>query len=354
MEIQMKHFSKLAFGAIVLSSLLLPEKNVEARDQISIVGSSTVFPFSASVAEEFGRGEFKTPVVESTGTGGGMKLFCSGIGLEHPDITNASRRIKPSEFKKCQANGVDMTEFIIGYDGIVMANANSAPQISLTLGEVFSAVAAVIPGPKSTDDSCDLISNPNTKWSDIRSSLPAVKIEVMGPPPTSGTRDAFAELAMEGGSKLFKCLSALKKADKTSWKAAVHGLREDGGWIDAGENDNLMVSKLNANPDAVGVFGYSFLDQNSDKIKGAIVEGVEPTFENIAAGKYTVSRSLFFYVKKAHIGVIPGLEGFAREFTSEDAYGEEGYLVDKGLIPLPSTERIKYSAVARNMPKLEM
>ena len=351
----MKHLNKLTFGAIALSMLLSSGVNTEAREQISIVGSSTVFPFSASVAEEFGRSYgIRTPVVESTGTGGGLKLFCAGIGLEHPDITNASRRIKSSEFEKCQGNGIDMTEFVIGYDGIVIANANSAPQLNLTLGEIFSAVAAVVPGPKSTDDSCDLISNPNIKWSDIRSSLPAVKIEVLGPPPTSGTRDAFAELAMEGGSKSFKCLGALKITDSSAWKATVHGLREDGGWIDAGENDNLMVSKLDANPDAIGIFGYSFLDQNSDKIKGAIIDDVEPTFENIAAGEYTISRSLFFYVKKAHIGVVPGLKGFAQEFTSEDAYGEEGYLVDKGLIPLPAADRAKYSSAVKNMPKLEM
>ncbi len=351
----MKYLNKLAFGLIAVSIFLSSEMSTEARDQVSIVGSSTVFPFSASAAEEFGRGYgIKTPVVESTGTGGGMKLFCAGIGLEHPDITNASRRIKPSEFKKCQENGVDMTEFIIGYDGIVIANANSAPDLNLTLTEIFLALAAVVPGPKSTDDLCDLISNPIMKWNDIKSSLPSVRIEALGPPPTSGTRDAFTELAMERGSEAFECLSVLKETDSNKWKAAVHGLREDGRWIDAGENDNLMVSKLNANPDAVGIFGYSFLDQNSDKIKGIIVEGVEPTFENIAAGEYTISRSLFFYVKKAHIGVVPNLEGFAREFTSEDAFGEDGYLVDKGLIPLTSADRAKYRQAAKTMPKLKM
>jgi len=351
----MKHISKLSFSGLALSIFLSTISNIEARDQISIVGSSTVFPFSASVAEEYGRGfGIKTPVVEATGSGGGMKLFCAGIGLEHPDITNSSRRIKSSEFKKCQSNGIEMTEFIIGYDGIVISNANRAPHLNLTLTEIFLAVAAFVPGENSTNDSCDLIPNPNITWNNINSSLPAVKIEVLGPPPTSGTRDAFVELAMEGGSENFPCLVSLKKADTKAWKIAVHGLREDGIWIDAGENDNLMVSKLAANPDAIGIFGYSFLDQNSDKIKGVVVEGVKPTFENITSGDYKISRSLFFYVKKAHIGVVPNLEGYAQEFTNEEAYGEEGYLIDKGLIPLPSKVRIEYRAAAKSMPKLEM
>lgn len=339
---------------VLLCLLLLAPIQANARDQIVVVGSSTVFPFAAVVAEEFGKQGNKTPVIESTGSGGGMKLFCAGIGLEHPDVTNSSRRIKSSEYEKCIANGIDMTEIIIGFDGIVIANANSGPSLSLTLGEVFQAVAGQVPGPNATDDNCKLIDNPNMKWSDINSSLPNVAIEILGPPPTSGTRDAFVELAMEGGSKSFPCLDALKNSDKNTWKAVVHSVREDGGWIDAGENDNLMVSKLSANTDAVGVFGYSFLDQNSDSIKGFVVNGVEPTFENIASGDYNISRSLFFYIKHAHVGVVPGIQEYTQEFTSEDAFGEEGYLVDKGLIPLPEDSRSVNRDAANTLPKLEM
>ena len=334
---------------------LLPTGKADARDTISIVGSSTVFPFATVVAEEYGRGSGNsTPVIESTGSGGGMKLFCAGIGLEHPDITNASRRIKKSEFDKCQANGIDMTEFVIGYDGIVVANSNSGAELNLTLGQLFQAVAAKVPSSEATNDDCKLIDNPHTKWSDIDVTLPNISIEVLGPPPTSGTRDAFVELAMEGGAKSFECLNAMKKADKKKWEAVAHGMREDGKWIDAGENDNLMVSKLVANPDAVGVFGFSFLDQNSDTIKGANIKGISPTFENIADGSYNISRSLYFYVKHAHIGVVPGIKDYAREFTSEDAYGEDSYLVDKGLIPLPEDERVIYREAAEIMPKLSM
>ncbi len=284
----------------------------QARDQIRIVGSSTVFPFSTAVAEQFGKTtDFATPVVESTGSGGGLKLFCAGVGVEHPDITNASRRMKASEFATCQENGVtDIVESIVGYDGIVVANAIDAPEYDLTVGQLWTALAANGPLP--------------TLWSDIDPALPATKIEVLGPPPSSGTRDAFEELVMEEG-----CEMAGGDCDEIE-------MRADGAWVDAGENDNLMVSKLAANPDAVAVFGFSFLDQNSDSVKGAYVGGVEPTFENIASGDYPVSRSLFYYIKSAHVGVIPGIQEYANEFASEAAAGEEGYLVDKGLIPLPA------------------
>ncbi len=284
----------------------------QARDQIRIVGSSTVFPFSTAVAEQFGKTtEFATPVVESTGSGGGLKLFCAGVGVEHPDITNASRRMKAKEFALCQENGVtDITESIVGYDGIVVANAIDAATYDLTVGQLWTALAANGPLP--------------TMWNEVDPSLPATKIEVLGPPPSSGTRDAFEELVMEEG-----CEMAGGNCDEIE-------MRADGAWVDAGENDNLMVQKLNANPDAVAVFGFSFLDQNSDTVKGANIGGVEPTFENIAAGDYPVSRSLFYYIKKAHVGVIPGIQEYATEFASEAAAGEEGYLVDKGLIPLPS------------------
>lgn len=329
----------------------------QARDQIEIVGSSTVFPFATAVAEQFGRtSKFKTPVIESTGSGGGMKLFCAGIGLEHPDVTNASRRIKSKEFKKCQDNGIDLTEIVIGFDGIVLANAKGAPQLELTRKQIYLATAKMVPDPNKPCQSnwCEPVANPYEKWSEIDPSLPDAKIEILGPPPTSGTRDAFQELAMSKGANKFPHMKALKKADKKMWKKLTRTVREDGAWIDAGENDNLMVSKLAANPKAVGVFGYSFLDQNSDKIKGAIVEGIQPTFDNIAGGKYKISRSLFFYIKHAHVGTVPGILEYVAEFTSEKAFGEEGYLLDKGLIPLPAADRQKYRNDGKNLTKLSM
>ena len=345
---------KLAMAAFIGLAMT---SGAQARDQIEIVGSSTVFPFATAVAEQFGRtSKFKTPVIESTGSGGGMKLFCAGIGLEHPDVTNASRRIKEKEFKKCQANGIDLTEIVIGFDGIVLANAKGAPQLELTRQQIYLATAKMVPDPNRPCQSnwCEPIANPYKWWNQIDPSLPNAKIEILGPPPTSGTRDAFQELAMSKGANAFPHMKKLKKSDKKMWKKLTRTVREDGAWIDAGENDNLMVSKLAANPKAVGVFGYSFLDQNSDKIKGAIVEGIEPSFENIAEGKYGISRSLYFYIKHAHVGTVPGILEYVAEFTSEKAFGEDGYLLDKGLIPLPSSERQKYRKDGKNLTKLAM
>lgn len=330
-----------------------------ARDQIRIVGSSTVYPFATTVAEQFGKaGSFKTPVVESTGSGGGLKLFCSGVGVEHPDITNASRRIKTSEVTKCHKNGVtSITEVKVGYDGIVMANSKASPKMTITRKQIFLALAKDVPGADGT-----LIANPNKTWSDVDKSLPNVKIEVLGPPPTSGTRDAFAELALEGGCKTFPQIKAIKKGDakmgikkdKKRYKAICHSIREDGAYVEAGENDVLIVRKLEANKNAFGVFGYSFLDQNADKVQGSVIEGREPTFENIADGKYPVSRPLFFYVKNAHVGTVPGIKQYLAEFTAEKAWGDEGYLTDKGLIPMPTAERKKFKADARALNNLSM
>ena len=321
-----------------------------ARDYISIVGSSTVFPFSTAVAETFGRtGSFKTPKIESTGTGGGMKLFCAGVGVEHPDMTNASRGMKLSEFETCQENGVDaITEVKIGYDGIAIANAKSAPQYDLTPRDIFLALAKDIPNAKGK-----LVANPNKTWQDVNPELPATKIEVLGPPPTSGTRDAFSELAMEAGCKTFDAIAAMKKEDKKQYKAVCHGIREDGAYVEAGENDNLIVQKLESNPDALGIFGYSFLDQNGDKIQGSKIDGVEPTFESIADGSYPVSRSLYFYVKNAHVGTIPGMEEYVAEFTSNKAWGDNGYLADKGLIPLPKQERKAVAKAVKNLTPMD-
>lgn len=310
----------------------------EARDQIRIVGSSTVFPFSTTVAEQFGKTtDFKTPVVESTGSGGGLKLFCAGLGVRHPDITNSSRRIKQSEIDLCARNGVaDITEVSIGFDGIVLANARSAARMSISLRHLYLALAKDVP---ANQDGSELIPNPYRRWSDIDPALPNLAIQVLGPPPTSGTRDAFAELALEGGCRTFAAIAAMKSEDEARYKAICHAIREDGAYIEAGENDMLIVQKLIANPDAFGVFGFGFLDQNADQVQGSLLNGVEPTFEAISNGDYPVARSLFFYVKDAHAGVIPGMVDFIAEFTSERAWGPEGYLADKGLIPLPEEER---------------
>ena len=321
-----------------------------ARDYISIVGSSTVYPFATVVAEQFGKTtRYKTPKIESTGSGGGLKLFCAGVGVEHPDITNASRRIKQSEIDKCRNNGVtEIVEVKIGYDGIVLANSKRAKPMKLSRKDIFLALAKEVPDPRGGEK---LVANPYRTWKDVNSSLPNKKIEVLGPPPTSGTRDAFVELAMEGGAKKFSWIKAMKKKDKKRYKAIAHTIREDGAYIEAGENDNLIVQKLASNPNAIGIFGFSFLDQNTDKIQGSFVDGMQPTFEAIAAGDYPVSRPLFFYVKKAHIGVIPGMEGYLTEFTSEKAWGPDGYLADKGMIPMPDAERYKYRA---NVAKLRV
>ncbi|MDG1996812.1 MAG: PstS family phosphate ABC transporter substrate-binding protein [Emcibacteraceae bacterium] len=321
----------------------------EARDQIRIVGSSTVFPFSTVVAEEFGRStSFKTPVVESTGSGGGLKLFCAGIGEGHPDITNASRAIKSSEVKLCASNGVkDVIEVTVGYDGIVLANSKAAPQLKFSLKDIWTALA------KEVIVNGEIVPNPYKNWNQVNSSLPNKKIEVLGPPPTSGTRDAFAELALEGGCKTYPVIAALKSTDGDRYKGLCHTIREDGAYIEAGENDNLIVGKLQANPDAVGVFGYSFLEENSDVIQGSIVEGAAPTFENIADKVYKVSRSLFFYVKKAHVGVVPGIEEYLSEFLSDKAMGDFGYLAEKGLIPLPAAELATVRNTAQNLIPLK-
>jgi phosphate transport system substrate-binding protein len=329
---------------VVLICLISTTWALAQRDQIRIVGSSTVYPFSTKVAEQFGRmTNFKTPVVESTGSGGGIKLFCAGVGVEHPDITNASRAIKSSEVENCRENGVrEITEVKIGFDGIVVASSNTHDPWELTLRQLFLALAKDLP----TEDG-KLVPNPNRLWSDVDPALPAEKIEVLGPPPTSGTRDAFVELAMERGCRSWDWVDALRKSDKNRFKAICHSIREDGGYVEAGENDNLIVQKLSANPKALGIFGFSFLDQNLDKLVGATIEGVEPTFENIAEQKYPISRPLFFYVKDAHVGVIPGIKEFVAEFTSDRAWGDEGYLSEIGLIPLPPEERGRVSREVR-------
>ena len=311
------------------------------RDQIKIVGSSTVYPFATTVAENFGRStSFKTPIVESTGSGGGLKLFCSGLGDNYPDITNASRRIKASEVNRCAGNGInDIVEVKVGYDGIVVANSTKSDRMELSLRDLYLALAKDVPDGKG-----GLKPNDHVNWSDINPALKNTKIEIMGPPPTSGTRDAFVELAMEGGCQTFDWIKALKKTDKDTYKAICHAFREDDGFIEAGENDNLIVRKLNANPNALGIFGFGFLDQNGDSVQGSIIDDTPPTFENISDGAYPVSRSLYFYVKKDIIGKVPGITEFLTEFTSVRASGEDGYLSEKGLIPMNAEEHAQWQS----------
>lgn len=317
---------------LVAAGLSVVASAAQAREEIRIVGSSTVYPFAFKVADDFGRNsDYKSPVLESTGSGGGLKLFCAGVGEEHPDITNASRAIKAKEIELCKSNGVaDIMEVKIGYDGIVIADNLSGPDFALTREQLFKAVAAQLP-----DENGALVPNPNTTWDQIDASLPKEKIEILGPPPSSGTRDAFVELVMLEGCGEIEAIAALEGDAKNT---VCETVRSDGLYIDAGEDDNLIVTKLEANPAAVGIFGYSFLAQNPDKIKGATIEGVAPSFEAIADSSYPVSRPLYFYVKLAHNGVVDGLQEYVEAFLSEKAMGEDGYLVEEGLIPLPTAD----------------
>ena len=317
-----KYVLSMAVAVVAMAGAM---GSAAARDQIQIVGSSTVFPFTTAVAEKLGQGgKFKTPVVESTGTGGGMKLFCGGVGETTPDFTNASRAIKDAELETCKANGVTPVEIKVGFDGIVLSNSKAGAVADLTKEQIFKALA------KNVAVDGKVVPNPYVNWADVDASLPATKIEVLGPPPTSGTRDAFVELVMDAA-----CQAEVKAANEKG----CGEIREDGAYVEAGENDNLIVQKLEANPAAFGIFGFSFLDQNADKLQGHKIDGVEPTFENIADGKYGVSRSLYIYAKKEHVGVISGMEEFIAEYTSDAAWGPDGYLADKGLIPLPDAER---------------
>ena len=323
--------------------------NAQSRDQIRAVGSSTVFPFTTAVAEAFGKSsKFKTPVIESTGTGGGLKLFCAGVGPQHPDVVNASRRIKKSEVEQCAANGVtQITELKIGYDGIALAYSKKAPHVDLTTEILWKALAKEVPvGGK-------LVTNPYKKWSDIDPALPNKDIEVLGPPPTSGTRDTFNELVMLEGCKKVKEVKEAVTDEKAREKACMT-IREDGGYVEAGENDNLIIQKLTANPDSFGVFGYSYFDQNRDKLQSAKMDGEELSPESIAAGKYELARPLYVYVKSAHAGVIPGIREFIAEYTAEKAFGDDGYLADKGLIPLPKKDRDAARASSADLSPLQL
>lgn len=306
-----------------------------ARDYIRAVGSSTVYPFVSTAAEKFGQGgKFKTPIVESTGTGGGFKLFCAGEGDTHPDISNASRPITDSEKETCKQNGIThITEVPIGYDGIVIANSKSAAKFNLTKKQLFLALARELPGKDGK-----LVKNPNERWNSIDPSLPAQLIEVYGPPPTSGTRDAFVEMVMEEGCKTVPEFATAYPDEKVRKKACGQ-IREDGRYVDSGEDDNVIIQKIVSNKNALGIFGYSFLEENRGKVQGNTIEGVAPTLENIESGTYKVSRSLYVYVKGEHLAKIPGIAEFVNEIVSEGAIGPDGYLIDKGLLPLHDKDK---------------
>jgi phosphate transport system substrate-binding protein len=319
--------------SLILATTILAAASTQAfaRDEIRIVGSSTVYPFTTAVAETFGKTSGKTPVVESTGTGGGFKLFCAAVGVDSPDFSNASRAIKKSEFEDCAKNGISVIEIKVGFDGLTVATAGEP--IKLTKQQIFMALAKQVP-----DASGKLVDNPYKMWNEIDASLPATKIEVLGPPPSSGTRDSFVELVMEKGAEKFESLAAMKKADAKAFEGVWKSIREDGAYVEAGENDNLIVQKLEANKAAFGIFGFSFLEENAGKINGVEVDGVSPSYETIAGGEYKVARPLYVYAKKEHIGVIPGMAEFMAEYVSEAAIGADGYLADKGLVALPADQ----------------
>ena len=340
-----KQVNAVAIAAVTLVAF---SGAAAARDQIRIVGSSTVYPFTTAVAEQFGKAGGKTPIVESTGTGGGMKIFCEGVGVDKADATNASRRIKKSEFELCAKNGVtDIVEIKVGIDGLTIAHSKGGPQIKLTMAQVFLALAEQVP-----DKDGKLIANPYKNWSDIDPSLPSVKIEVLGPPPTSGTRDSFHELFMEPGAEKVPALAALKKSDRKAFDTAWKSIRKDGAYVEAGENDNVIVQKLEANRNAFGIFGYSFLEENMAKLSGVAIDGVVPDYDTIAEGKYKGARPLFIYVKKQHVGVIPGIDKFVAEYVSSKAMSKDGYLANKGLVALPKSEADKVAATAKAMKPL--
>jgi len=337
----MKQTIALATAVAAVTALPGGDAAAQGRDQIRVVGSSTVFPYTQAVAEEFGQiSDYPAPVVESTGTGGGMQIFCQGIGPDHPDFTGASRAMKKSEYDLCQENGVEsVTEVRIGSDGLSIAVSKDGTSMDLSKAQIFQALAAKV----AVDG--EIVDNPYQKWSDISSELPDLDIQVYGPPPTSGTRDAFVELAMEKGCEEFDTITALPEDEQ---ETVCQRMRQDGPFIEAGENDNLIVQRLLSDKTAYGIFGFSFLYENQDRLKAVDVGGVTPTFDTIGDGSYGISRPLFFYIKNAHRGVIPGMEEFIREYTSDDSMGDGGYLVERGLVPLTESKRKQVQDAALN------
>ena len=313
---------------------------------ILAVGSSTVFPFASRVAENFSRTSGgAAPRVESLGTGGGIQKFCEGVGGGTPDIANASRPMKASEFDLCQKNGVtDIVEIKIGYDGIVVATARTGQDMNLRLQDLYLGLAKEVPGSGDA-----FVANPASSWNQVNPGLPAQRIQVYGPPPTSGTRDAFLEMGMAPGAQQIPALKAIKDADGDRFESLAHTLREDNAWIDSGENDNAIVQTLTRTPGSIGVFGYSFLEQNMDSVKPLTIDGVAPSAETSGDGSYPLARSLFIYVKKQHVGVTPGLKEFVLEFMSDASAGRGGYLQDRGLVPLPADELAAQRQIVTSM-----
>lgn len=342
-----KQSMKIMLAAVSALSILVASP-AWARSYISIVGSSTVYPFATVVAERFGlNSPYPAPKVEATGTGAGIQLFCSGVGLDTPDIVNASRPMSQAELKRCHKNGVrNVVEVMIGYDGIILAQSDKAEPIKLSLRELYLGLARWVPAP---DGSHKLVKNPYENWSQINDSLPDREIRVLGPPATSGTREAFLELGIQVGCRTFDWLKALEHKNPQRYKKACLRLREDGHFVAVGENDNLIVQKLTESPVSLGIFGYSFLAQNRSKVDAIAVNGLKPTFENIASHQYPLARSLYMYVKKAHVGVVPGIRAYLKEFTRESTWGPNGYLRTRGLIPAPEDVRAKQRRIARKL-----
>jgi phosphate transport system substrate-binding protein len=340
---------KTLLGATAALGLLAGASSAHAaRDYVWAAGSSTVFPFSTRTAENFAKKTGKkAPKIESLGTGGGIKMFCGGMGEKFPDIANASRPMKKSEFEACKAKGVNnIVELKIGFDGIVVAMDKSAPDYNFKTEHLYLGLGqTVLRGGQ-------FVANPYKTWKDVGAGLPANRILVYGPPPTSGTRDAFVELGIEAGAKKFPTAKSLSESDEKGFKAKVDPLRTDGGWVDAGENDNAIIGTIEKPPGALGVFGYSFLEENGNRIKGASVNGVKPTAQAIASGQYPLSRSLYIYVKKDQVGVTPGLKEFIAEFVSDSATGRGGYLQGRGLIPLPPAQHEAIKAAASKLPPM--
>ena len=340
---------------IALVSFAFLVSNANAREQVSIAGSSTVLPFATVIAEQLGKNpNYKTPVVESGGSSVGKKGVCDGTGLKYIDIGNASSRMKVKELKYCEKNNVKVTEIKVGYDGIVVANSKKGTQLNISKADLAKALTAKIPAcvANNSNVNCDKwVDNPYKKWSDINPSLPNLDIRVYGPPTTSGTRASYAEMVNQKGycgkDKVAKAASKAR-GDKKGKKCRA--MRTDGAFIEAGEQDNLIVQKLIEDPTAYGIFGFSYLDQNSDKLNGAIIDGGEPTFEAIADGDYAVSRALYFYVKHSHLDVVKGIQEYMAEWTKH--WNEDGLLADYGMIPMPKEERAKYTAAMKDLPVL--
>ena len=329
-----------AYAATAAALLSIPAL-ADARS-MRAVGSSTVYPFAKMAAERVARANPRlgTPIIESTGTGAGFKLFCAGVGERFPDVSNASRRMKAKEAAQCTANGVkEVTEIQIGLDGVAVATANATPQSGITQRDLYLALAKTPFGKP----------NKAKTWKDVNARLPALPIRVYGPPSTSGTRDALGELLMTPPCEGNAAMASLKKSDEAKFKAICTGIRTDGGYIEAGENDNLIVQKLAANPGTVGIFGYSFLEENAAKVKGVTINGIAPTYQTISTFKYPGARPLYVYVKNAHVRAIPAIRAFVAEITKESAIGPKGYMLAGGLVAAPAPVRARAQQAARTL-----